>query len=377
MTDFNDLLHREGPDAVRRAIENASPYRPPSPFVYRCMADIEAKPVEWLWRDKIACGKLSMLAGNPGIAKSQIAAFVTGVVTSGGVWPVTGEQCAPGNVIIVSAEDDAADTIRPRLEAVGADLSRCIILDAVQEQKFDGEERIRALNLQADIGRLGNHLRQYGARLIILDPISAYLGGIDSHKNTDVRAALAPLSKLAEEHGVAVVAVTHLNKAGGSGEALMRVTGSLAFVAAARAAFVVTKDGDDPERRLMLPAKNNLARDTQGLAFTVESVTLPSGIETSRVVWEPDAVAMTADEAMARQPDEEERDAFDEAVDLLQQVLKDGEVGAVDVKNEAAQLNISEKVLRRASKRLSVQKRREGFGRGGGWKWSLPGSKAT
>jgi RecA-family ATPase len=258
------------------------------------------------------------------------------------------------------------------LEAVGADLKRCVVLDAVHEQNIGGEERIRALNLQSDIGRLGEHLKAQKASLIVLDPISAYLGGIDSHKNTDVRAGLAPLAKLAEEHGLAVLAVTHLNKATGSGEALMRFTGSLAFVAAARAAFVVTKDGDDTDRRFMLPAKNNLARDTVGLGFSLNGITLASGIETSKVVWEPSAVAMTADEAMAHQPDEAERDAFEEAVELLKQLLKDGPVKVAEIKAEAAQLNISDKVLRRASKRLKVGRRKDGFGSGGPWLWWLP-----
>jgi putative DNA primase/helicase len=375
--DFNDLIRSAGPSAVRRAIESAEPYVPQSPFLYRRMDAVVAKPVEWLWPGMIACGKISIIAGNPGLGKSQITAAIAAIVSTGGQWPVTGEKCLPGGVIIISAEDDAADTIRPRLEAVGADLSRCCILDAVHEQKTDGEERIRALNIQSDIGRLGLHLKGHAARLIILDPISAYLGGIDSHKNTDVRAALAPLSKLAEEHGIAVVAVTHMNKSSGSGEALMRFTGSLAFVAAARAAFVVTKDGDDGDRRLMLPAKNNLAKDTLGLGFNLQGVSLPSGIETSRVMWEPDPVAMTADEALARQPDEEERDAFDEALELLRQLLKDGPVGAAQIKEDAAQLNIGDKVLRRARKRLNVQTRREGFGRNGAWIWSLPASKAS
>ena len=375
MTDFNDLLRREGPDAVKRAMENAPPYRPASPFVYRYMADVEAKPVAWVWPGVIPRGKISTLGGNPGLGKSQLVAALTGVITTGGQWPITGERCEPGNVIILSAEDDPGDTIRPRLEAVGANLNRCIVLEAVRDQTPDGEERNRTFNLQSDIKRLGQHLSKLQACLIVLDPISAYLAGIDSHKNTDVRAALAPLAKLAEEHGVAVLAVTHLNKGNGSGEALMRFTGSLAFVAAARAAFLVTKDGDD--RRLMLPAKNNLARDTQGLAFAIESVTLPSGIETSRIVWEPDPVAMTADEAMACQPDEEERDAFDDAVELLRHILKDGPVGAVEIKKEATHLNISEKVLRRARKRLNIATERQGFGPGSVCRWRLPASRST
>ena len=368
---FKDALRTGEFETGKYGNKSATGTHPASPFVYRCLADVSAKPVEWLWPGMIACGKISIIAGNPGLGKSQITAAMAAVVTTGGEWPVTGEHCLPGNVIIVSAEDDAADTIRPRLEAVGADLTKCFILDAVHEQKLDGEERIRALSLQSDIGRLSQHLKMHGAKLIVLDPISAYLGGVDSHKNTDVRAALAPLSKLAEEHEVAVVAITHLNKSVGSGEALMRFTGSLAFVAAARAAFVVTKDGEDAERRMMLPAKNNLARDTLGLGFNLQGVTLSCGIETSRVVWDTTPVVITADEAMAHQPDEEERSAVDEAIELLQAVLKDGPVGAADVQREASDLNLSEKALRRACKRLKVQKRRKGFGPGGTWSWSL------
>jgi RecA-family ATPase len=109
--------------------------------------------------------------------------------------------------------------------------------------------------------------------LIVIDPITAYLAGIDSHINADVRAVLAPLGQLAARHSVAVVCVSHLNKggaaSGGSGDALLRVSGSLAFVAAPRAAFIVARDPENRARRLFLPAKNNLGRDGTGLAFSV------------------------------------------------------------------------------------------------------------
>src|SRR6185369_10349073 len=110
-------------------------------------------------------------------------------------------------------------------------------------------------------------------------------------------------------HGAAVVCVSHLNK-GGSGEALLRVTGSLAFVAAARAAFLIARDNGDKNRRLFLPIKNNIGNDETGLAFTIQSVTISGGIETSRVCWESEAVAITADEAMAPNEDLEERNVL-------------------------------------------------------------------
>jgi len=128
---------------------------------------------------------------------------------------------------------------------------------------------------------------------VVIDPISAYLSGVDSHTNADVRAVLAPLGELAGKYGVAVVVVSHLTKTSGTarttGEAQLRVSGSLAFVAAARAAHIVVVDPEDENRRLFLPAKNNLAKDNTGLAFVVESHTLDGGIETSRVMWDRDS----------------------------------------------------------------------------------------
>lgn len=274
-------------------------------LAYRRASDIQAKPVRWLWPGRIARGKVSMLAGNPGLGKSQITSSLAATVTTGGIWPVDRSRCARGNVVFLSAEDDAEDTIRPRLEAAGADLSRVFILDAVVDgYRADGSEVQRGFNLKTDLARLGRMLDEIGgAALIVIDPITAYLGETDSHKNAEIRALLAPLGDLAAKHGAAVVCVSHLNKSTG-GEALMRVTGSLAFVAAARAAFIVAKDPESDARRLFLPMKNNIGNDRSGLAFAIESAQVKSTaglIETSRIAWESDPVTVTADEAMQPQ----------------------------------------------------------------------------
>src|SRR5690606_23342500 len=126
-------------------------------------------------------------------------------VTTGGVWPVDKTRCDRGSVVILSAEDDPADTIRPRLEAVGADLSRVFILDAVIDgYQVEGGAMHRSFNLVEDMARLGNLLTEIGdVALIVIDPITAYLGGADSHKNAEIRALLAPLSDMAANHGAA------------------------------------------------------------------------------------------------------------------------------------------------------------------------------
>lgn len=382
-TDFNDLHRVEGIEAVRRQVQQAakprqqkdmaetttpdSTTREKPPFIFRRMSDVQAKPIRWLWSGRIARGKVSMLAGHPGLGKSQLTASLAAIVTTGGTWPVDKTPCERGNVIFFSAEDDAEDTIRPRLEAAGADLGRVFILDAVVEETGS---RPRAFNLTTDLHRLGEMLSHLGeVALVVIDPITAYLGGTDSHKNADIRALLAPLGDLAAKHGAAVVCVSHLNK-GGGGEALTRVTGSLAFVAASRAAFLIVRDKEDQHRRLFLPIKNNIGNDESGLAFTVESYSLPEGIETSRVKWEDEPVTITADEAMAPQGDPEERSALDDAKEFLSTLLADGPVSSKHIKGDAEGAGHSWQTIRRAQKALGIEAHKAGMK--GPWLWQLP-----
>ena len=268
---------------------------------YRKASSIAAKPVNWLWRGRIACGKVTIVAGNPGLGKSQALLGITATVSRGGLLP-DGTACERGKAIILSAEDDPGDTIRPRLEVARADLDNVFILKAVTDGYMpDGSASQRSFNLAVDLGKLGVMIEEIGeVSLIVIDPITAYLGQTDSHKNAEVRGLLAPLAKIAEQYGVAIICVSHLNKSGGN-DALMRVTGSLAFVAAARAAYLVVKDPSNDQRRLFLPLKNNLGNDQAGLAFAIQSAQVPSAagsIDTSCVVWEPKPVTITADEVM-------------------------------------------------------------------------------
>jgi KaiC/GvpD/RAD55 family RecA-like ATPase len=338
-------------------------------LVLRRVSDVVARPVNWLWPGRIARGKVTMLAGHPGLGKSQMTASLAAIVTMGGRWPVDGTSCGAGSVLILSAEDDVEDTIRPRLEAAGADLGRCRVLDAVQDD--DGEQTSRrAFSLSRDLVRLEAALAELGdVALVIVDPVTAYLGETDSHKAADVRAVLAPLAEVAARRGVAVVAVSHLRKST-SGDAMQNVTGSLAFVAAARAVYIVAKDQTDPSRRLLLPAKNNLGDDKTGYAFRIEPQTLPGGIETSRVTWEAERVSgVTAEDALAPFEAREERSAIEEAGDFLRSLLADAPLPAKRVLNEAREAGHAEKTLRRAAKATGVEQYKDGMQ--GGWLWRL------
>jgi hypothetical protein len=268
-------------------------------LVFRRASDIQPEKIQWLWPQRIALRKPCLIAGPPGWGKSQLTTHLASIVSSGGVWCTT-ETCSTGDVIIFSAEDDPEDTIRPRLEASGANLDRIRIIEAVKDKK--GKER--CFNLRLHLAPLAAMLSNFPlTTLVIIDPISSYLGGVDSHNNTDVRSVMAPLAKLAADHNVAVVCITHLNKTA-SADPLTRIMGSTAFGAAVRTAFLVAPDRN-PARRLFLPIKSNIGVPCSGLAFHIEAHSLACGIETSRVVWDPEPVTITPGEALT-QPTQEE-----------------------------------------------------------------------
>lgn len=351
--------------AVITAIKSATPVAKQPNIIYRRMADIRAEPISWLWKGRIARGKLTMLAGDPGLGKSQLTAFMASMVTNGSLWPVDRTSCPKGSVIFLSAEDDAADTIRPRLEAVSANLDKVFILDAVRcEDQYQ-----RSFSLKEDLERLETLLQEIGdVALVVIDPISAYLGGTDSHKNSDIRALLAPLSEMASRHKVAFLGVTHLNK-GQAQQALQRVTGSLAFVAAARAAYIVGKDPNDQERRLLLPIKNNIGDDQTGFAFTIEGLILPSGIETSRLLFESQLVTDTADLVLSSDDNGEERAALDEAKEFLTDICSFPRT-AKQVYLQGEEAGHSRATIRRAQRELGIKPKKDG--KSGPWVWRLP-----
>ena len=209
-------------------------------------------------------------------------------------------------------------------------------------------------------------------RLVVIDPVSAYLGGTDSHKNADIRGILAPLSELAARHGVAVIAVTHLRK--GEGPAMYRAMGSLAFIAAARAAYCVTPDkGDAPgQRRFFLPIKNNLGNDRNGLAYCLDNTFSANGQPV--VKWEATPVSISADEALNDDGGrgEEDTSELEEAKTWLADALAAGPMPAKDVLAQARQDGVSKRTLDRAKKSLNVTTSKAQGIANGGWSWSLP-----
>lgn len=321
------------------------------------MSDVAAEQVEWLWRERIAIGKLTLLVGDPGQGKSFLTLDIAARVSRGAPWPDNPwEQQPAGDVILLTAEDDLGDTIRPRLDALDADVSRII---AIRGAKFVDEDNERMVNLSTDLQSIRAVIQSANEpRVVIIDPVSAYLGKTDSHNNAEVRGVLAPLAELAAETRIAVIAVSHLRK--GEGAAMYRTMGSLAFIAAARSAWVVARDEADHSRRLMLPIKSNIAPDVGGLAFAIQ----PHGPNGEPVVcWEREPVSVAADDAIGhgqkkRGPAPTERM---QVVDWLREQLASGPQPKSEIVLNGEGYGFTLRTIERAFREIGGKSKQSGF----------------
>lgn len=244
------------------------------------LADVIPERTEWLWPGYLPLGKLVTLDGDPGLGKSTLALQFGATITTGGTWP-DGTVCEhPGAVVILSAEDGLADTIRPRLDAAGADVSRVHSVDGVP---IDRDGTLRAPTL-ADIAALEHAIATTGARLVVIDVVMAYLPtGTDAHKDQDIRRTLSALAKLADRTRCTVLLLRHLNRSSGR-DPLYRGGGSIGIVGAARAGLLVASDPDDAERRVLASIKSNLAPAPHSLSYRLlRAVGNPA---VARVSWE-------------------------------------------------------------------------------------------
>ena len=325
-----------------------------------CLAKVEPKSVSWLWPGRIPLGKLTLFCGDPSLGKSCISLDIAARITTDGIMP-DGRQGATGRAALLSAEDDAHDTIRPRCDLAGADVSKVHLITGIRNR---GESTPLALDEHIP------HLRRYftkhpDIRLLIVDPLDAFAGATDGHRSVEVRKLLAPLKVLAEDFSVAIVGIKHLSKSGGS-KAVYRSLGSIAWIAAARVAWYVQADADDPGRRLFLSAKNNLVADCAGMAYRLHD---EDGWP--HVAWEAGEINLSADAALANEAmDPEERAALVEAAAWLRTELQAAPRAVAEVKTEAKKAGFSESTLRRAARKVGVKVHKSGFG--GKWTWGLP-----
>lgn len=327
------------------------------------LSDVEPETVRWLWPDRVPLGKLTMLDGDPGLGKSTLLLDLAARLSVGASMPdgSVPEVEGPVGTVLLTAEDGLADTVRPRLDAAGGDPERVVAVNHVPTQ--DGEPRLPHIG---DADQLYRALESVGARLVVVDPLMAYLpSDVNSHRDQDVRRALAPLADLADETGVSVVAVRHLNKSGGSNPKY-RGGGSIGLIGAARSGLLVAEDPDAPERRVLAPTKSNLAQDAPSLTYKLVEASNGS----VAVSWEGESEHPA--EALLETKSADERTAQDEAVDFLRERLRNGPVPVSELKSDAQKLGVSWRTFRRAKSQLGVEHFREGgLGAAGRWSWQL------
>ncbi len=321
--------------------------------------DLPMQEIEWLWPGWLARAKLHLLAGDAGTGKTTLAIAIAALVSSGRSWP-DGSAPPVGNVLIWSGEDDAADTIVPRLMAAGADLERVFVVGDVCSSQgarpFDPSQDLAMLEKEA--ARIGD------VALLIVDPIVSTVSG-DGHKNAEVRRSLQPLVDLATNLRCAVLGIAHFSKAGMGIDPLLRVTGSVAFGAVARVVCVAAKRRGE-EDRVFCRAKSNIGPDEGGFAYRI---TLSEGAFSASFVSWGEPMEGAARDLIADSPGPTAGDG-ESAKSWLQDLLGAGPIPVSSIESEAAQRGYAWRTLERVKKSMGIRSSRDGPD--GGWRWSMP-----
>ena len=332
MKDWNEVLvHRaEIPNRnYFKSIVLKEPSKPETVKIIR-MSDVELTPVEWLWKPYLPFGKLSVLQGNPGEGKTYFAMHLAAACTNGKLLPNM-ERMKPFNVIYQTAEDGLGDTVKPRLIEAGADLDRVLVIDDSEVQLTLSDERIEKAIVENNV------------RLLIIDPIQAYLGAdVDMNRANEVRPIFMRLGQVAQRTGCAILLIGHLNKAAGM-QSLQRGLGSIDIAAAVRSVMFIGKLKHDPTMRILTHEKSSLAPPGASLAFSLGD---EGGF---RWVGEYD---ITADEMLSGiEPQRETK--TQQAKDLICTLLAGGkQVLSEDIDKAALERGIPGRTVRDAKREL-------------------------
>jgi hypothetical protein len=321
-------------------------------------SDVRPRPAAWLWRNWLPLGMLAILDGDPGLGKSTLLFDLAARVSNNGVMP-DGSPGESGNVIILNAEDDPAETIQPRLAAAGANPERIFHLGEINA----GHHR-RPVQIPDDTPLLGRLIGQHSARLLIIDPLLAFLAGADANCDQHMRRVLQQISSLAREHGCSVICVRHLNK-GTSPKAVYRGSGSIGMIGHARTGLLVAQDPDDDKQRILAVSKCNLAVKPASLRFALEDY---DGV--SRIAWRGTA-PYQANHLVERPPSAEQcqrRQADRACQDFLRHLLGTYAMPIRSVKAECQDAGFSLRTTERAAHNLGLVYTRD-YGMN---MWSLP-----
>lgn len=309
------------------------------------MSNVEVEQVHWVWYPYIPYGKITVVQGDPGEGKTTFVLALIALLTQGKPLPEEENGTEPINVIYQTAEDGLADTIKPRLLSVGADCERVLVIDENEVELTLSDERLEQAIKKTD------------AKVIVLDPIQAYLGGnVDMHRANEIRPIMKRLALLAERTGCAVILIGHMNKMGGAKSAY-RGLGSIDIRAAVRSVLIVGRVKDEPALRIVAHDKSNLAPEGKSIAFELNPDT--------GFAWKG-YCETTVDELLCGNGSLLSKTA--QAEKLLKDLLSEGEMLSEEITSQAKELDISNRTLKIAKQNIGVKS----FRKGDKWYSSLP-----
>ena len=321
-----------------------------------CMNDIESEEVDWLWYPWLPLGKITILEGNPGEGKTTLALQLAAIISRGWPFPDAGGRPGiprePASVIVMNSEDGLADTLRPRLDRAQADCTRIFALMGVRVQD-KGRSVDRSIGLQ-DVLDIEEEIVKHQARLLIVDPLQAYLGAsVDMSQANETRPILSAIGNMAGRNKCAVLMIRHLRKTGG--RPVERGLGSIDFFGAARSVAMTVQDPDNEGQYLIAHSKCTLAPKAKSQGYTL----------TDGFAW-TSISSRTADDLAAAPLTHKEASAVTEAEQFLQRTLASGPVAAKEVIAIARREGISQRTLEAAKAGLSESKKIGNF-----WFWQL------
>ncbi len=332
------------------------------------LADVPPEPVHWLWPGRIPLGKLTLLVGEPAVGKSLLALNVAARVSAGTPWPDSPDTPnPPGNVVLLCGQDSLADTVRPRLDAAGADQSRISAITSVRRSIVAcGPLPLGAARLLPSLAHLDWAIPRIGqCRLVIIDPITRYFDHSSHSPDDDTRVVLEPLADLAARHHVALLAV-HQAPRTTRGFKVQKSVGRLS-PGSARTVWALVPDAQNPLTRLLVPLKNTMAAETPPLACGIRQ---EPQHQAPSIAWHDRPLAISSQDILDHRTTREDRI---DARNWLLENLQAGPVPAALLLDQARQNGLAPKTIRRAGQDLGLIRARKGIGRHATWLWALPG----
>lgn len=358
MSEYEDLINQRAARTVGDKYADLDDSNLPVPIVIKASA-VKAEKVEWFWRYRIPRGKIFLLSGDPGLGKSTLCLDFAARCTTGRPFP-DGTPVPKGGAIILTAEDGYADTVRPRLEAMGADLERVVFFDRVR-----CGDRERPPTFPTDLIALRQVIDDTGAVLVAIDPLDCFQDRkVNPWMTSEVRQALSPFKPLAEQTGCTIIFVRHLSK-GNAGKAIYRGANSIAYTGAARGEYIVAKHPEDDALRVFAEVKANLARPQPSLTYQLVA---DSADGPAKVQWgEPTSYSADA----LSIGDTADKGVLQEAREFLRGELAAGARAVKEIQRAANDAGFAWATVRLAKEGLGVASRKVGSFKDGRWEWEM------